>query len=234
LARSGRWSRWEQLRGTWRPRKIRFRSLWVWLVAALLASSVAIALIGDRLQHGRLSARALFVDSYQSLASSLFGTAVTIVFVDSFVRRGERLRRITEILAVIRGGNDQAAETALAELKLNGWLTDGSLATANLARAALLGADLESAVLEASDLTHAQLAGVSLFGAKLHRANLSEADLQGANLTLTDLREANLYRADLRSADLTGADLRGAVLKDAQVDPTALARAITDARTIGP
>ncbi|MER6466835.1 pentapeptide repeat-containing protein [Streptomyces sp. NPDC001288] len=195
---------------------------------------MAIALIGNRLQHGGISARALFVDSYQSLASSLFGTAVTIAFVDSFVRRGERLRRIAEILTVIRSGDEEATSTVLAELKLTGWLTDGSLASRNMTRAVLIGADLESAELGASDLTRAQLAGVSLFGAKLNRANLSEADLQGANLTLADLREANLYRADLRGADLTGTDLRGTVLKDAQMDPAALTGAIIDARTIAP
>ncbi|MDX2759259.1 pentapeptide repeat-containing protein [Streptomyces europaeiscabiei] len=208
--------------------------MWFWLVVFLLTTSLTIALVGEHLQHGRIRMRTLFVDSYQSLASSLLGAAITIIFVDSFVRRGDRLRRTAQILSALRRGSDEAGAAAIAELKLNGWLTDGSLISADMSRASLLGADLESAVLNDVDLTHARLAGVSLFGAKLHRANLSEADLQGANLTLADLREANLYKADLRGADLDGADLRGAVLRGSLVDAEALTRAITDARTTVP
>ncbi|WP_420076391.1 pentapeptide repeat-containing protein [Streptomyces sp. JL3001] len=192
---------------------------------------MAIALVGEHMQHGRIRLRSLFVDSYQSLASSLFGAAVTIVFVDSFVRRGDRVRRTAELISILRGGSEEASAVAVEHLRMSGWLMDGTMASSNMSRATLLGADLESAVLDDADLTHARLAGASLFGARLCRANLSAADLQGANLTLADLREANLFRADLRGAELDGADLRGAVLRDCLVDADALTRAITESRT---
>jgi len=206
----------------------------VWLGILLLFASLAIGLGGNYMDHGSLRLRTLFIDSYQSLASSLFGTVLTIAFVDAFVRRGERRRRMEELVARIRSGDVDTALDALRELRSSGWLKDGTFRRVHLSNAALPGADLESAVLDGADLARANLASASLFLTRLRGANLSEACLDGANLMLADLREANLYGADLTGADLSGADLRGAVLKDSNVDAGSLAAALTDGRTIMP
>jgi uncharacterized protein YjbI with pentapeptide repeats len=89
---------------------------------------------------------------------------------------------------------------AVAELRMRGWLTDGSLHGIGLCHAQFQGVDLMKA----------DLRDVDFHQADLESADLCMANLQDAKLTRTNLRSANFSHADLAGADLYKADLRGA------------------------
>jgi uncharacterized protein YjbI with pentapeptide repeats len=98
---------------------------------------------------------------------------------------------------------------AVEELRVHGWLTDGSLRGIGLCRAQLHDADLMHADLRNVDFHQADLEGADLSLAKLQGAKLSRANLRSANLSHADLTNAELYKADLRGArNLTEEQLR--------------------------
>ncbi len=110
---------------------------------------------------------------------------------------------------------------AIEELRVRGWLTDGSLrgtalcqaqmSNADLMNADLRNVDFHQANLEYADLRKARLNSAKLNRASLHRANFSEADLTNADLYKANLRGAqNLTRKQLTSAN----QLLGAVMPD--------------------
>lgn len=90
---------------------------------------------------------------------------------------------------------------AVEELRVRGWLTDGSLRGAALCQAQMGNADLMGADLRNVDF---------------HQANLEFADLRKARLNGAKLNRASLYRANFDQADLTYADLYKANLRGAQ------------------
>ena len=90
---------------------------------------------------------------------------------------------------------------AIEELRVRGWLTDGSLC----------GIALCQAELENVDLMEADLRNVDL-----HQANLEFADLRKARLNGAKLQRASLYRANFDQADLTYAEMYKANLRGAQ------------------
>jgi uncharacterized protein YjbI with pentapeptide repeats len=89
---------------------------------------------------------------------------------------------------------------AVEELRVRGWLNDGTLRGIALCQAQLQGADL----------TQANLSSVDFHQARLERADLSQANLRGAKLVRANLQGANLSHASLAGADLYKADLRRA------------------------
>lgn len=90
---------------------------------------------------------------------------------------------------------------AIEELRVRGWLTDGSLRGTALCQAQMGNADLM---------------GADLQGVDLHQANLEFADLRKAQLSAAKLNRASMYRANFDQADLTFADLYKANLRGAQ------------------
>ncbi len=90
---------------------------------------------------------------------------------------------------------------AIEELRVRGWLTDGSLRGAALCQAQMSNADLMGADLRNVDF---------------HQASLEYADLRRARLNSAKLNRASLYRANFSEADLTNADLYKANLRGAQ------------------
>lgn len=90
---------------------------------------------------------------------------------------------------------------AIEELRVRGWLTDGSLKGAALCQAQMSNADLMDADLRNVDF---------------HQANLEFADLRKARLNGAKLNRASLFRANFDHADLTYADLYKANLRGAQ------------------
>ena len=90
---------------------------------------------------------------------------------------------------------------AVEELRVRGWLTDGSLCGTALCQAQLGNADLMGADLRNVDL---------------HQANLEFADLRKARLNAAKLKRASMYHANFDQADLTYADLYKANLRGAQ------------------
>lgn len=135
---------------------------------------------------------------------------------------------------------------ALAQLREQGSLEDGSLQGVDLDRAqlqqadfsegdlrgvALIGADLQGATFKKTNLQKSGLRGANLQGAMLHKANLQRASLVDTNLEDTRLDEANLTwavlnQAVLRRANLHTADLTSAKLVDADLTGADLSWAI--------
>lgn len=108
-----------------------------------------------------------------------------------------KLELINKIFTLDNKSTLQAVE----ELRVRGWLTDGSLRGSALCQAQMGNADLMEADLRNVDF---------------HQANLEFADLRKARLNGAKLNRASLYRANFDQADLTFADLYKANLRGAQ------------------
>ncbi len=141
------------------------------------------------------------------------------------------------LVHVITNRDNKDAIEAANTFRELGWLTDGTLAKADLSEnmALLFKADLNhadlhetnlaKADLRKANLTYALLSGANLPNAILNSANLTYADLKGANLTHANLSGANLTNADLSGANLTKANLVSANLTDAILNETDLFQA---------
>lgn len=110
---------------------------------------------------------------------------------------------------------------AVEELRVHGWLSDGSLHGIPLCDCRLEGADLFKASLRKVDFHRANLQMADLSMADLTGAKLSRTKLQGADFSQAILKDADLYKANLGGArNLTTAQLSqasrlyGAVMPD--------------------
>ncbi|MBN1146310.1 MAG: pentapeptide repeat-containing protein [Anaerolineales bacterium] len=115
---------------------------------------------------------------------------------------------VMELIRKLRSPDNKVVLQAVEELRVRGWLTDGSLEGVSLCHAHLQGADLLKASLRKVDLHQANLEWADLSIADLSGAKLARVNLQGANLSQTNLSGADLYKADLKEArNLTDAQL---------------------------
>lgn len=89
---------------------------------------------------------------------------------------------------------------AVEELRVRGWLGDGSLD----------GVPLCDCHLEGADLLKASLRKVDLHRAHMQQADLSMADLTGAKLSRTNMQGVNFSQAILKDVDLYKSNLSGA------------------------
>ena len=105
-----------------------------------------------------------------------------------------------ELINKLRGLENKNALQAVEELRVRGWLADGSLQGIALCHAQLQSADLMEANLCSVDFHQANLDFADLSKAKLRAAKLTRASLQGVNLDHADLTNADLYKANLRGA----------------------------------
>ena len=107
---------------------------------------------------------------------------------------------VMELIRKLRSPDNKVVLQAVEELRVRGWLSDGSLEGVPLCHAHLQGADLLKANLRKVDLHQANLEWADLSMADLNSAKLVRVNLQGANLSQTNLRDVDLYKADLREA----------------------------------
>jgi len=160
---------------------------------------------------------------FQGFSTEMVGALVTTVFLALWFgsAQARELRDSQRDQLILEMGSPQhiISTEAVRQLRVEGWLDDGSLRRAKLA-----DANLEGLLLVGSDLRGADLRGV----------NFVNADLTDANLTGVDLRGADLTGAVLREADLTGADLSGANLSDTIFDDATLAGLDFTATTMNP
>ena len=129
-------------------------------------------------------------------------------------RKEEREAKKADLIAQMGSSVKDVAIAAAEELRRRGWLRDGSLTGATLARANLQGANLGGANLQGTNLSVANLQRAILSGANLQGAFLVGASLQGATLARANLQGADLFMANLQGAMLLGANLREAVLNE--------------------
>jgi uncharacterized protein YjbI with pentapeptide repeats len=107
---------------------------------------------------------------------------------------------IGDFIRRLRSPEEKEVRRAIAELRVRGWLEDGSLGGVSLCHAHFRGADLLNADLSRVDLHQADLSWAELSMANLTGARLSRACLQRANLSRTNLRRADLFKSDLLGA----------------------------------
>jgi len=140
-----------------------------------------------------------------NLVPEFIGIAVTVLLIDSLLRRREEERAVRELkerlISELSLNTNVFAKRAASILWRRGWLQDGSVRYADLE-----AANLEGAYLRDADFTDSDL----------HYANLMGANLRGAKLTRTDLRSTNLAKADLREADLCQARVYSNTVLDEQ------------------
>jgi len=113
-----------------------------------------------------------------------------------------------QLVRKLRSPDNKRVLQAVEELRVRGWLSDGTLSGIALCHAQLQGADLMSANLSAVDFHQAHLAWADLSLADLSGARLARANLQGANLDHADLSGTDLFKANLTEVrNLTDAQL---------------------------
>jgi hypothetical protein len=128
-----------------------------------------------------------------------------------------------QLIRKLRRLDNKRVLQAVEELRVRGWLSDGTLRGIVLCHAQLQGADLMNADLRCVDFHQAHLEWADLSMADLSGAKLSRAHLCGANLDHAKLRKADLYKANLRDVrNLTDLQLSkarrlwGAIMPDGE------------------
>lgn len=140
-----------------------------------------------------------------NLGSEMGGGLITFILIDMIVAQRDaqearehqlhdlRQRLIHKLGSSINTESRRAAE----ELRMLGWLSDGSLDGVELVGANLEGVNLRGAVLRNAKLFRSNLKGAHLYG----------ADLSGAFLTGSNLSGAHMGRVKLDGAWLAGTNL---------------------------
>jgi len=105
-----------------------------------------------------------------------------------------------ELTHKLRSRDNRHVLKAVEELRVRGWLSDGSLRNIALCQAELQGADLMKADLSHADLHQAHLEYADLSMADLRCAKFTRANLHGVNLSNAQLTRADFYKANLRDA----------------------------------
>ncbi len=107
---------------------------------------------------------------------------------------------LIELKKKLRSWDNKQVLEAVEELRVRGWLSDGSLK----------GIPLCDSHFEGADLLKANLSKVDFHRANLQGADLSMADLTGARLARSKLQNANFSQAILKDVDFYKANLGGA------------------------
>ena len=107
---------------------------------------------------------------------------------------------LMDVIRKLRSPENKVVLQAVEELRVRGWLTDGSLKGVPLCHAHLQGADLLGADLRNVDLHQARLDYADLSSANLSNTKLTRVNFQGANLSRANLQGADLYKANLKEA----------------------------------
>jgi len=105
---------------------------------------------------------------------------------------------VIELIRKLRSPENKRVLQAIEELRVRGWLEDGSLKGIPLCHVHMQGADLLKANFGNVDLHQAHLEWADLSMAELSGCKLTRANLQGANLSRTNLKGADLFKANLK------------------------------------
>lgn len=110
------------------------------------------------------------------------------------------MTELIKLIRKLRSPDNKRVLEAIEELRVRGWLEDGSLENHRLCQVHM----------QSADLFGAQLSRIDLHQANLEWADLSQANLSGAKLARTNLHSANFSQTNLTDADLLKANLGGA------------------------
>lgn len=133
------------------------------------------------------------------------------------------MTKVMELIRRLSSPDNKRVLQAVEELRVQGWLGDGTLVGVPLCHVHMEGADLLGANLSSVDFHQAHLQNADLSMANLESAKLTRANLQDANLSLANLTGADLFKADLTNAhNLTHTQLArakrlwGAIMPDGE------------------
>ena len=107
---------------------------------------------------------------------------------------------LIELTRKLRSPENRRILEAVEELRVRGWLSDGSLAGIALCHAHMEGADLLGADLHSVDFHQASFQGADLSRANLSGTKLSRADLRDTNLSETDFTNADSFKVNFAGA----------------------------------
>jgi uncharacterized protein YjbI with pentapeptide repeats len=200
----------------------------------LLLITIVSSIGGYWFVHGELDLLKVITDFYANISAELGSIAITVLVIDRINNERAINAEKKRLINQMGSPNNAFALEATRILRLEKWLTDGTLHGKDFSMA-----DLREAVLDNADLRGAWLSGANLNDAKLIDADLydawlSEADLTAANLPRANLQKANLRGAKLHGAQLSGAWLEGAMLERADLQNANLRLAKFDETTILP
>ena len=105
-----------------------------------------------------------------------------------------------DLIRKLRSPDNKHVLQAIEELRVRGWLEDGTLRGLPLCHVHMEGADLLKADLSNIDFHQAHLQWTDLSRANLSNAKLTRVNLQGANLSHANLQGADLFKAYLLEA----------------------------------
>lgn len=169
-----------------------------------LMMGFSVLILGSLLLYGEWSLMSLVEDLYSNIGTGLLTVAVTILLIDRIYAHHRKQEHKSNLILQMSSPNNAFAVEASRQLRVRGWLSDGSLNKSRLAYADLSKAQLKDINLREADLSYAKLVNADLRQADLRRAVFFEADLSGAVLT----------GANLEGADLLFANLEGTVFED--------------------
>lgn len=191
-----------------------------WTVFYILVSITVLSLAFSARSHleaGNVNWWSWADGAFQNFSTEMMGAIATFALFELVVSARKEREAKEESIAkekrnlIIQMANidNATALNAVAQLRANGWLYDGSLKGTYLN-----SANLSGAYLEGVNLVGANLGFANLEGADLQKANLSGAYLNSANLSGVYLRKVNLSGADLLNANFEGANWYRAILPD--------------------
>ncbi len=107
---------------------------------------------------------------------------------------------LMELIRKLCSPDNKRVLQAVEELRVRGWLEDGSLQGVPLCHVHMQGADLIRANFRRVDFHQAHLQWADLSLADLSDAKLTRVNLQGANLSNTNLSGVDMFKANLKEA----------------------------------
>ncbi len=126
-----------------------------------------------------------------------------------------------ELTNKLRSQDNKTSLMAIEEMRVRGWLSDGTLRGIALCKAQFQGADFMDADLCGVDFHQARLDWSDLSLTNLVSVKMVRTNLTGANFSQADIFNADLYKANLHGARnvseeqlATAARLAGAIMPD--------------------
>lgn len=139
-------------------------------------------------------------DFYANISTELFSLALTILILDKLYEGRANEEEKRRLILQMGSPDNTFAIEAVRQLKVKGWLFDGSLCNANLQEANLMGADLTYADLSGSNLSKANFRSASLAYINLSSCELISADFQNTYINIANFTNANLSSANFENA----------------------------------
>ncbi|MCA9361851.1 pentapeptide repeat-containing protein, partial [Candidatus Kaiserbacteria bacterium] len=143
-------------------------------------------------------------DWLAGISTEMIGALITTVLLGIIL---SQLEVKDTLIEQIHSHLEPNAVQALEDMRVYGWLTNGTLQGESLIGVTWVDADLRQADLRDANLADAVLQGSDLSHSFFQRANLEGANLSDADLSYVSMQEANLSQTDLSGITALDANL---------------------------